>query len=52
MSLADAKEISTSVAVAAVVSQLHGIFTLKEEHRTLLKAHWKRHFRFISDWLW
>lgn len=37
-SLAAAKEISMCPAVVAVLSGLEGIFTLKEEDRTPLKA--------------
>lgn len=38
MSLASAKEISINTAVAAVLSQLDDIFTLKRDQRATLKA--------------
>lgn len=52
--LADAKEISTDAAVAAVLSELDGISTIKEEHRMILMAFfkWTQCFLLPPDWIW
>lgn len=45
--MAAAGEMSVDAAIAAVLSDLDAIFTLKLEHRTALNA-----FFSTPDWLW
>lgn len=47
----DVKEISVGAPVVALLSELDGTFTIKEEQRMALKAfsQWKGCFRFTPD---
>lgn len=51
---AAAKELSVDAAVAAIKSQLDGIFHIKRrtKHSTDDVSWWKRCFHLTLDWLW
>lgn len=52
MSLAAAREVSVDAAVAVILSELDGIFTLKEENGSESFSWFKRCFRFSPDCRW